>query len=480
MLIGLVKVIRKRGFTLVLAVVSVLVLVVLGQYFSGRPDHDKYAVGARNPDRTFDGSRPPLPNFHNPVDYVEWSNEYLAKGKDPESARIYDGFWRYGGDEKCMPDPNEYVNHQLLALAAGPQWATGRYPQVESYLRAASEYIKVFEQATSQPEYCLQVNADPDMPNSMAVLPWTISGKYALCALMAVACEGAENKEQAKLMFSAWEKGLKHASHLRYSRCLLLVQESSDVRMTVYRAARAALRHGVIERKSYRKAYDVLLSADPGSFTLTDSIYVQWGWSLGVLQSLHPRGRLDKNIAAQFIDVRSGPLQLDKLTRTKVNPYILAEALDKYCVNLLHLSRQPLSIELLENVREFQDEQRSGRFGDHPLWTIVFPRVDHAFLLELRALTSLRATLVILLVHEYYSEHGTWPESLAEIKLPDGCQSLVDPFSQQLFVYKVGAQSFLLYSVGEDKTDNQGKHKAWNRWGKTEGGTDFVFWPIQQ
>ena len=46
-------------------------------------------AGAYSADRTFRGLRPPVPNLTNPVDYIAWLNEYLARGKSPNSVGIY-------------------------------------------------------------------------------------------------------------------------------------------------------------------------------------------------------------------------------------------------------------------------------------------------------------------------------------------------------------------------------------------------------
>jgi hypothetical protein len=457
--------------TICVGIVLLLLILVFLCCSSDSEDIDDYEMGSKDAERTFKGNRPPIPNFRKQIDYFAWANEYYAQNKTLGSSRIYEGFWQYHADEECMPDPNKDVEEQLLRLTRGPTWESGQYPQVKSYMENIAGYIKLFEQAANEPEYCLQLKRDTDIPNFTGILPWSLSGEYAVSILLAQSWQ--VGKDQPERMYQAWQTGLKHSTHLGRSRELLMVMRSSFIRLMIYQSVRDAVAHNVIY--NYKEALDVLTKADPGPFNLTESLYCNWGAALGLLQELYPRTRLNKTLASLI-----GGLDINELRRAKVKPIALIPHIDIYFVKLLHASEQPLSAELLQEVRDIHSEINKSPFSSHPLRNFIFPKLDKPFLLELRRLTSFRATAIILLLHQYYSKHTVWPKSLSLLELDDQSEYLVDPFSGQPFVYIPSSESFLLYSVSEDKTDNGGKHKTWNRWGETERDTDFVFWPSQQ
>ncbi|HUX16704.1 MAG TPA: hypothetical protein VMW52_09545, partial [Phycisphaerae bacterium] len=76
-----------------------------------------------------------------------------------------------------------------------------------------------------------------------------------------------------------------------------------------------------------------------------------------------------------------------------------------------------------------------------------------------------------LLIEDYQRQHGTCPESL-EILAPEfGGTIPMDPMSGQAYIYKPGAEGFLLYSAGLNGKDDGGKggrigedDLVWRRW----------------
>jgi hypothetical protein len=431
--------------------------------------------------RTYKGNRPPVPNFDKPIDYVCWTNKYLAEGKSLENANIYDGFWRYHGHEEHMPDPNRSVEKQLRKLVRGPTWKSGQYPQVETYIERVAGYIRLFKLATNRPEYCLQTKAEPDMPKSGAVMPFLVTGEYALLVLLAEAWQ--EGNCRPSRFYDAWQTSLQHASHLGRSRVLLAVQRASKIKMIVYRSVRDAVDKKIISQSDFRKAIDFLSATDPGSFTLTEAIYCDWGLQLAFIQELYLGGRLNKALAEQIagLDQAGGIHRLDikRLQASRVGLPELVSGIDKYYLRLLDVSEWPISANLSEKIKYLQLEIDGSALRSHPLRRLIFARPDKPFLFELRALASSRATLLILLLHAYREKHGVWPECLSGLEFPQHHGCLIDPFSEQPFVYKSSQESFLLYSVNEDKVDNDGKHGPWSHWYPTESHTDFVFWPVQ-
>ncbi|GAI19174.1 unnamed protein product, partial [marine sediment metagenome] len=54
-------------------------------------------------------------------------------------------------------------------------------------------------------------------------------------------------------------------------------------------------------------------------------------------------------------------------------------------------------------------------------------------------------------------------------------ETLVDPFNNGPFVYKLTDDSFKLYSKGKNNTDEDGKYKR--RYGEASEGDDWLIWP---
>src|SRR5262245_27471098 len=73
-----------------------------------------------------------------------------------------------------------------------------------------------------------------------------------------------------------------------------------------------------------------------------------------------------------------------------------------------------------------------------------------------RTATTVRLLQADLALRLYQTDHGALPERLGDL-VPKYLPTVpLDPYSQQPLIYKVNGDSFLLYSVGLDQTDNGG------------------------
>jgi hypothetical protein len=63
-----------------------------------------------------------------------------------------------------------------------------------------------------------------------------------------------------------------------------------------------------------------------------------------------------------------------------------------------------------------------------------------------------------LLLEQYYVDHGAYPESLDPISPALGGTLPVDPFTGDSYIYRPSGDTFLLYGVGIDRTDEGGVH----------------------
>lgn len=85
------------------------------------------------------------------------------------------------------------------------------------------------------------------------------------------------------------------------------------------------------------------------------------------------------------------------------------------------------------------------------------------------------AFISVLAVFAYKAQEGRLPESLTQVVDAGLLKSVpMDPYSGGPLTYRVTADGFTLYSVGEDFVDNGGSPCDW----ADEAGGDHVFWPV--
>ena len=87
----------------------------------------------------------------------------------------------------------------------------------------------------------------------------------------------------------------------------------------------------------------------------------------------------------------------------------------------------------------------------------LLPALTRAFELHGRRVAELRCAIVGLAVERYRLKYGNWPETLARL-VPDFLPELpVDPFDEQPLRYLRDDNGVVVYSVGENGTDDQGE-----------------------
>ena len=97
--------------------------------------------------------------------------------------------------------------------------------------------------------------------------------------------------------------------------------------------------------------------------------------------------------------------------------------------------------------------------------------------------TNVEATVTILALHRYQADKGSFPEDLQQLISVGYLRQLpVDVYSDKPLAYRKTADSFILYSFGENfkddggkpGTDRGGRPKMWS----DDGDNDAVFWPV--
>ena len=93
-----------------------------------------------------------------------------------------------------------------------------------------------------------------------------------------------------------------------------------------------------------------------------------------------------------------------------------------------------------------------------------------------RAQANMRCTVAALAAERYRLRHAAWPASL-DVLVKERLLSEVplDPFDGQPMRYKVTAEGRVVYSIGDDRTDNGGNINRHATIGNGGAGTDFGF-----
>lgn len=95
-----------------------------------------------------------------------------------------------------------------------------------------------------------------------------------------------------------------------------------------------------------------------------------------------------------------------------------------------------------------------------------------------RIQVSTEALVATMGVLRFHKDKGAWPRSLEEVAAAGYLRRVpMDPYSGKPLAYKPTADSFTLYSCGQDFDDDGGTFSTWGR--PPEGG-DQVFWPTRE
>jgi len=112
---------------------------------------------------------------------------------------------------------------------------------------------------------------------------------------------------------------------------------------------------------------------------------------------------------------------------------------------------------------------------DDPMWSVIAPALVKVLTISYRCKTDTEASITTVAILRYKNEKNEYPATLEELVTAGYIKEIpIDPFSGEPLVYKRTVDNFILYSVGENFTDDGGMHSEWG----TDKG-DYVFWPVQ-
>ncbi len=90
--------------------------------------------------------------------------------------------------------------------------------------------------------------------------------------------------------------------------------------------------------------------------------------------------------------------------------------------------------------------------------TMVQPVYVRGYMAEERTRQSAHNLEVALALAAFYADHAMYPEQLADLKPKYLHETPLDRFTGKALIYRLDKEGFLLYSVGENRRDDQGKH----------------------
>ena len=121
--------------------------------------------------------------------------------------------------------------------------------------------------------------------------------------------------------------------------------------------------------------------------------------------------------------------------------------------------------------------------GDSFLLKITAPAHGRIVQLEWRVKTMRLGLLTVLALARYEKEKSEYPDSL-DVLVEAGYLKDIpnDPYSDGPLVYKKTDESFILYSLGENLSDDGGRvaRRDDGRIKQWASDGDWIFWPVPQ
>lgn len=439
---------------------------------------------------------PPPLTFDKHVDYIAWYNDFVSKGKTENAYELYKGLDPDEDHKGGIPKLEGVVEEQFNKTKERV-WSPDDHPELAAYLRECAPYLDIFRRASKRRDYWLPALPDTELLLVDVMMP-NLSNNRAASRVILKRSWMKQN-DQSKVMIDACHLVLRNADHMQQSSGLVHSLTGLAEQCLVYQTIRAALTENVIAGENISITYKTILPYGSDSANLSRVIVAEWGATLDAVQYVYERA--SEQVRVRYPDF-TPPHKLNDsqqkvvriLLRTflsnridKVNdiggfdildPQGTARLINMYFKGNMEMLPGPLSLKTATKLARFDASERfvSTRKG------ILAIGLAKYYLLSLRGETARRGTLLTLALHSYHAKYDKWPKSLEEVdrklRLQNFKNIRKDPHTGEDFIYKLRDGKPLLYSVAFDGKDDTGHHDR--KWGESEGGGDYVFWPYQQ
>ena len=111
----------------------------------------------------------------------------------------------------------------------------------------------------------------------------------------------------------------------------------------------------------------------------------------------------------------------------------------------------------------------------HAMLSYFIPPMHRVILNDLAHLTRLRVAAVAMTVEQYRLANGNLPEQLADLAPTFLSEVPLDPYDGRPLRYRKREKGYVVYSIGKDLTDDDGKERPARRRGQEEPQYDITF-----
>lgn len=407
----------------------------------------------------------PMPNPEAPVDYVEWYRSY-AESAGPEGYQSYqaaiDRFVPFDGDSALF---DAALRGDEAALAA---------PEIANWLAANASALESYHEATTHDYRGWPVSSHDGSLISILLpqlAPIRQISRAAAIQSRWLAQQGDPQGAVAPLM-DALRVGAQqgHGPTLIEKLVGVAVQGVAAETLADSFAKDA-------DRLDFRRIADDLDHSYQRVRPMADNIQMERAFILDSLQRMFKvdpstgERRLDLQAAQQMLalsgDEGADPLgAIQRMASIATIDYdsTLREA-NQFYDDMARAVAEPFPVarEQLKGV-----EQRIVGENTNPLLKVFVPALSRAHFLETRSDATRRGTRLLAELNAYKQQNGAYPDSLDAL---GDREFVIDPFAQQPFAYRRDGDSFVLYSLGGNLSDDGGVHDP------RGDQNDFVLWP---
>lgn len=419
--------------------------------------------------------RPPPLTFDKPVDYTVWYNDFVRRGRD-EKDNAYPIYLKLYPDKQSRGGIRwpEGKAAEQFKKAIGRVWTPEEYPELAAYLRECEPSLRIFQNAL-QRRGCW-IPAGTGTQNIRDIELCLTRSRLASQTMMRKAW--MKQPAQAQALMETWSAILRHAALWQDGSEAFCVIMTLAARQMVFEQILAALEVGAVDGKEL-EAIRIVVSNDHEFRELHRTLLIDWASSLETLRVCRDKGGPDPKQWSNNADAckELGMTVEEAAVRAidfTYDPREWIRDIDEFYSRAADIYSGPLNEVSHARLQELE-KWRTQEAGGTPIRYSLLPcTMYYEWILQYRA--RRRGVLVALALHAHRDKHGSWPPSLQTIDagidkkiLND---SIMDPYSNKSFVYRLKDGQPLLYSVETDGKDSGGID---DRTHGNQGG-DYVIW----